>query len=53
MSKLHQQMGGSIEARSASELPRNRQVYNARQQLPASAVTTTASGTSQSDPISS
>ena len=46
-------MGGSIEARSASELPRNRrQVYNARQQSSTSSATdSTSSGSTRSDPI--
>ena len=52
VSEVHKEMGGSIEARSASELPRNRQVYNAQQQLSTSSAThSTASGSSRSDPL--
>lgn len=52
VSEVHKEMGGSTEAKSASELPRNRQVYNARQQSSSSnAMDSTASGSSRSDPI--
>ena len=53
VSEVHKEMGGSTEARSASELPRNRrQVYNAQQQSStSSAMDFTASRSSRSDPI--
>ena len=53
VSEVCKEMGGSIEAGSASELPRNRrQVYNARQQSSTSSATdSTASGSTRSDPI--
>ena len=53
VSELHNEVGGSIEAQSASELPRNqRQVYNARQQQSTCSLRdSTAPRGTRSDPI--
>ena len=52
VSEVCKEMGGSIVAGIASELPRSRwQVYNAQQSSTSSATDSTASGSTRSDPI--